>query len=44
MTTLGVWLIAILIAIIGVGVLVEIDDLIQTLRLMDVSCPTGTNL
>lgn len=38
MSALGIWLLALLISILGVGVLIELGKIVDTLRLMDVAC------
>jgi len=38
MHTLGIWALVIVVALFGAGLLVELNDLITTLRLMDVAC------
>jgi hypothetical protein len=38
METLGIWVLAIVLAFVGVGIMLELDQLTNTLRLMDVAC------
>lgn len=33
------WACCICFIVIGVGIVIQLDDLIQTLRLLDVACP-----
>ena len=38
MTTLGIWVLAVAVALTGSGIIVVLDDIVTTLRLADLAC------
>ena len=39
MNTVGIWVLVVVLAFVGTGIMLELDKLTTTLRLVDVACP-----